>query len=121
MGTLRQFFRYWFVDRHQRYSIDKERRAFVQAALSGRDVGPVYLLAVGVTKPELEEFIRLAPDEAERIHPRASLAAYGVVDADGHKHFFYENWSADYSCERSWLHAVRQWPDFTKHFIEGRH
>lgn len=119
MEELRRFFRYWLVNRHRHYSIAQERRDHVQAVLSGRAVGPVYFLATGVTKQELEVFLRLAPTEALRIHPKASLSAYGVVDANGHKYLFYENWFADFTFERSRLYAVLHWPEFTRHFIEG--
>ena len=119
MGALQQFFKYWLIDRQQGDTIAKQRKAFVQAALPERAGSPVYLLAAGVTKPELEAYLPLTPDEIQQIHPRAYLSAYGVVDLDGHKHFFYENWFADYSFERSRLHAVNDWPEFTRHFIEG--
>lgn len=117
MGVLQQFFKYWLVDRHQGDTIAKHRTAFVQAALLGRASSPVYLLAAGVTKPELEAYLPLTPNETQQIQPSAYLAAYGVVDLNGHKHFFYENWFADYSFERSQLHAVNDWPAFTRHFI----
>ena len=118
MGALRRFFRYRLVERHQHNSIGKQRIAFVQAALLGRAVGPVYLLATGVTKPKLEEFLLLTPDEAQQIGSKAYLSAYGVVDMDGHKHFFYENWFADYNFNRSRLHEICSWPKFTRHFVE---
>ena len=119
MSKIRKLLSNLFPD-YDEFSLLMERRAFVKANVAALywPTSPllVYLLASGVTKREISDY--LPNQEVQQLSDNCFLMAFGAMDAQGSKYFFYENWFANYSFERSSLYTVNDWPPFKRHVLD---